>query len=325
MKKKGFTLVELLAVLIIISVLAVITVVTVGSILDDSRDKLSDRQRRNLEEAAKTYYLKEGMNADETCVDIDELISKGYLERSVVTDPKDSEEMKGSVKITYSSNQYTYVYQEYSCIACTINKTVESKFSVGDVVTCNISGKELDKFYIIEEALPTATSIKALTELNIHTTQYRQKPSEEAGTTVFSTTNYWVSTVSSYTADVYNDSNDIIKTIVNGYVEYLNTRLRHATGSLLTYSQAVNLGCDPSKTNCSDNHNVNLGASANPAPKWVYSTPYWIGSAGDEKRLWVVTSEGGFGYGSGNFALDEMYGVRPVITISTKDIKNKSE
>ena len=59
MKKNGFTLIELLAVLVILAILAIITTVTVSNILDDSKGRLSERQKRNIEDAAETYYLKE--------------------------------------------------------------------------------------------------------------------------------------------------------------------------------------------------------------------------------------------------------------------------
>lgn len=115
MNKKGFTLIELLAVLVILAVLAIITTVTVSTILDDSRGRLSKRQKRNIEDAAETYYLKEGMNINDTCISVEELIDKGYIDGVTVKDPEDTEEMTGSVKITYASNQYSYKYQENSC------------------------------------------------------------------------------------------------------------------------------------------------------------------------------------------------------------------
>ena len=115
MNKKGFTLIELLAVLVILGIILLITTYTVNSILNDAKTSLSDSQKHNIEEAAKTYYLKEGMNTNDTCVSVDELIEKGYIEKSEVLDPKDKEKMTGSVKIIYVSNQYSYEYQKNSC------------------------------------------------------------------------------------------------------------------------------------------------------------------------------------------------------------------
>ena len=112
---KGFTLIELLAVIIILSILAIITTYSVNTIIKQSKDSLSETQQKNVEEAAKAYYLKEGMAIEDTCVSISELLEKGYIEGEVVKDPETKEEMTGYVKITYASNQYSYNYQTDSC------------------------------------------------------------------------------------------------------------------------------------------------------------------------------------------------------------------
>ena len=52
--KKGFTLVEVLAVITIIGVLALIVVPGVDSILKSNRDKLYESQINSIVEAAKT-------------------------------------------------------------------------------------------------------------------------------------------------------------------------------------------------------------------------------------------------------------------------------
>lgn len=112
---KGFTLIELLAVLIILGIIMSIVTVSISTILSNSRKSLSETQKRNIEQAAKTYYLKEGMSNDDNCVNVQELIQKGYVEGADVKDPKTGENMQGSVEITYASNQYSYTYQESSC------------------------------------------------------------------------------------------------------------------------------------------------------------------------------------------------------------------
>lgn len=119
--KNGFTLVELLAVIVILSILITIVVISVNPILSSSKSSLSEIQKTNVERAAKTYYLREGMSKEqaegktESCVNVSELISKGYVESSEVIDPESKDPMIGSVKITYASNQYTYEYQSNSC------------------------------------------------------------------------------------------------------------------------------------------------------------------------------------------------------------------
>ena len=113
--KKGFTLVELLAVLVILSIIALIATVSVGSVISTSKNELSEIQQNNIEEAAKAYYLKEGMSSNVECVSIQDLVDKGYIEGSEVKNPKTGTVMTGFVKITDEANQYSYKYQENTC------------------------------------------------------------------------------------------------------------------------------------------------------------------------------------------------------------------
>ncbi len=112
MKKnnKGFTLVELMAVIAVLAIIALIAYPLVTKTITNSKDKLSDEQKRTLEEAAKLYAIK---NAPESCecVDVETLQSSGYLEDGDIKDPKGGT-LNGCVAIKWneSSKQYSYTY-----------------------------------------------------------------------------------------------------------------------------------------------------------------------------------------------------------------------
>ena len=299
MNKKGFTLVELLAVIIILSIIVLITAISTSNIIRNSKKSLSDIQINSIKESAKSYYIEEGNNQNYVCVNVSELISKGYIDN----ENKNNEEMAGSVKIRYIDNKYIYEYKSYECVKCIINMQNSNKYSVGDIVTCDLS-ESIDKFYIIEEQPLTATKVQMLTEKNIHKTEFRQ--SDKAGTIEFSSRSYWGSETT-YPVDVYDERNDTIKPIVDEYVSYFE--LEGITGSLLTLSQAINLGCktvDSSYGSCSS------------APRWLQSTTYWLGSACTSTSLWDINPTN---LNSGHYSWDEYYGVRPVITIPTSNLK----
>ncbi len=116
MKNKGFTLVELLAVIIILGLLLLITMISVNSILNSSKESLSETQKKRLEDAAEVYYLEEGMNRDSKCVSIEYLVLMGYLNSDEVLDPKTREPLEGSIAITYDSNRYSYEFQDDECL-----------------------------------------------------------------------------------------------------------------------------------------------------------------------------------------------------------------
>ena len=127
------------------------------------------------------------------------------------------------------------------------------------------------------------------------------------GVTVFSSSNYWLSTVSSYPSYVY-DSNSTIYTYVEDYSTYLGTLgVIPSEARLITYEELVSLGCSAENNSCSS------------APSWIYKTSYWSGSADSSSNVIDVFLNGYFG--SANYDYYLGLGVRPVIVIS-KDFFN---
>ena len=309
--KKGFTLIELLAVIVILAIIALIATPIILGIINDAREESNERSVELYASAVRNgiaaYQLREGKEVlpgtyNETKPLPFEVEYDGQVDCTSVIISEEGKVSLDKCTVNGGTKEYSYGIEEEPPVAkiCSIEKQDASKYSKGDVVTCNI-GDEPDKFYVIEDAELTATTIQMLTEKNIHTTEYRQ--SDDAGTKSFSTTEYW--SADSYPADVYNN-NSLLYPIVEEYVSYLNTKLTNATGGLLTYSQAENLDCSGDDRSCSD------------APSWVYSTTYWTGSAYVKSGVWSVGSGGVFF--SVFFGLDDHSGVRPVITISTSEI-----
>ena len=122
------------------------------------------------------------------------------------------------------------------------------------------------------------------------------------GTSTFSNTNYWYSTVSSYPAYVYNE-NSLLYNYVENYKIYLSTLgVVPIEARLITIEEFETLGCS--------------GSSCTSAPSWVYATSYWTGSAAETKRLWRVYSSGALSRDVVSYENNSSLGVRPVITIS---------
>ena len=123
------------------------------------------------------------------------------------------------------------------------------------------------------------------------------------GTVSFSSTNYWLNTVSTYPAYVYDNNSILFEYVENYkiYLENLGTIIEEAR--LITYEELETLGCIGERYGCGYG-----------APRWVYSVSYWSGSAYSDKYVWMVVANGGFG--NGTYFYDYEVGVRPVITIS---------
>ena len=134
--KKGFTLVELLAVLVILGIILTITYYSVSSILDNSESSLSETQKSAIVEAAKIYYLEEGMNIEtdstanysgKICVTVKYLKDNGYIDRSEVANPESPESnLDGYVLIENSkvdneyTDKYSYDYNSGTPSGCVI-------------------------------------------------------------------------------------------------------------------------------------------------------------------------------------------------------------
>ena len=123
MNKRGFSLVELLAVITIIAIIAVITIPVVTKTINHSKQSIYDRQKEAVERASENWFLKYGDELDENhqaIVTLQYLINQGYLKDDQVTNSKTGESLTGCVVITYSSNQYQYNFSENNC-SCSTN------------------------------------------------------------------------------------------------------------------------------------------------------------------------------------------------------------
>ena len=133
MKNDGFTLLELLAVIVLLGVLALIVTVSVNTTINNSKTKLTEIQIEKIEKAAEMYYLKEGIsdtnygyNETKTCVNVDYLIENDYIEDEEIKNPKDNNQMLGSVKIMYKFDTYTYKYKDEKCVASDYDSELKS-------------------------------------------------------------------------------------------------------------------------------------------------------------------------------------------------------
>lgn len=108
--KKGFTLVELLAVIVILAVVMLIGITAIGPLMTNSRKAALRSDGLDLMNAAKTAYQAEALKSDpqfnsteSVCMPFSWLKNGGYTEGKAGYD--------GSVLVTYTGNgQYSYKY-----------------------------------------------------------------------------------------------------------------------------------------------------------------------------------------------------------------------
>lgn len=122
MKNKGFTLVELLAVIVILAMVSVIVFPNINKIIMSSRQSLHDEQIMDIEKAGEKWATDNNDKLDPyhlniSYIGLSDLQNMGYLEKEKIVDPLTKEKMDGCVQIKYDIelNKYTYAYEENTC------------------------------------------------------------------------------------------------------------------------------------------------------------------------------------------------------------------
>lgn len=124
-QKKGFTLVELLAVIVILAIILIIAVAGVLSIIKQTKENAYDRQIDMIKEATKNYmtsesdkiqWKEENGGIKKTEVPLQVLQSSGYLDKKLI-DPRDKSEIKCATTIVWreADNKMTYTVKNTDC------------------------------------------------------------------------------------------------------------------------------------------------------------------------------------------------------------------
>lgn len=119
--KKGFTLVEILGVIVVLGVIGLIAFPIVNSTIKETKQNSYDAQIKMIVEAGQKWGVKNVEklpDINETkYIKISELIEEGLIVKTKggkLINPIDDTEMTGCVKVSYLTdyNQYSYEYSE---------------------------------------------------------------------------------------------------------------------------------------------------------------------------------------------------------------------
>ena len=347
--KKGFTLIELLAVIVILAIIALIATPIILGIINDAREESNERSVELYASAVRngiaSYQLREGKEVlPGTYNESNPLPFEPEYDGKVdCTNVIISENGKVSLEkctVNGGTKEYSYGIEEETGKACTLeDKDSNGVASLSDVITCGtesfyVMSNENEEITMLSmynlyvgDVITVDTEYNPLSQTPLENPTGKQDPLAKGavlndttwyGTVVFSSTNYWSTSVSSYPACVYNENSNLYQ-YVSEYERILKEDLKvnSASATLISYEQLKSLGCDDTKHTCGPD--TGEGALEKSAPEWVYSTSYWTGSAYNPSAVWFVLSRGTFIYGINDFG--DYSGVRPVITISTREIE----
>lgn len=117
--KKGFTLVELVVVIVILSLIALIVYPSINSVIRSSKEKAYNDQVAIIIKAAKQWGIDNpdllpdysGEDNDKVYISLSDLTK--YLGEDSIIDPRNKKKiLAGVVEVSYSSGQYVYRYTE---------------------------------------------------------------------------------------------------------------------------------------------------------------------------------------------------------------------
>ena len=303
MKKKGFTLIELIAVLVIMAIIALIVTPLVMSIIRKARvsaDKRSiDAYGRSIELAVASYLLDTGKFP----TDVSQLTIE-YSGSEVVceTTQLNSDSSVYLTGCTVGGRSVDYAYGKDKTPPAPTYEAYTVSATAEDTVTYN--GED---YYVIENSGTTESTVKLL---KAEPLSYSEVNTYSAGTGAITfEANGYGGMQYHASSSAYNGS--YVKTTVEAWAQAKAPAALEAR--LITIDEVASLGYE-----WYDNGSAALWQKTENTPIWLYNSNYgyWIMSPYNDSAssVWLVNYDGGLS--SSAVSVTGSYVVRPVITLS---------
>lgn len=115
MKKNGFTLLELIAVIVILAIIGLLTMPLITNLMNENKNKLYNNQIKNIEQAAKNWgatnmYLLPDEEDETLNITLAHLKATGFIDKDI-TNPDTDEKFFNDMKITITYENKGLVYR----------------------------------------------------------------------------------------------------------------------------------------------------------------------------------------------------------------------
>lgn len=118
MKKNGFTLVELLGVLIVLVILSMVVVTTYTKLKKDADTTIDDALAVLIKDASVTYVKKNKTNIEVNnvyCLTLDDIVNDNLLSNPVKNAKGEEMDLSMKIKVTVRQNNYDVTLNVSSC------------------------------------------------------------------------------------------------------------------------------------------------------------------------------------------------------------------
>ena len=161
MNKKGFTLVELIGVVVILGLIALVAFPSLLNQINNSNKQISDSQKDLIIAATKNYVEEnknEYANKNFFVVDVDVLAEKNYIDKKLIKSYTDEENkllvtaLNGEYNVTVSKgNAKCEAVTSLTISGAGSVPTASNPFVYGAEYKCFVNEKESNQFYVLDE------------------------------------------------------------------------------------------------------------------------------------------------------------------------------
>ena len=108
--KKGFTLVEMLAVITIIGLLALLTVPAIDSMIKENKNTIYELQEQQILDALKEYASENALTLeDENTITLGDLKRSGLIEKNI-RNPKTNQCFANDIELNITRDGNSFIY-----------------------------------------------------------------------------------------------------------------------------------------------------------------------------------------------------------------------
>ena len=158
--KKGFTLIELIGVVVVLAVIGFVVYPIISGLLVDNKEQIYERQIEQLEKIASNWVVTNSgqitFEDNEThYLYLSDLYEQGYIEENELYNPKTNEPLTGCITVTWQENINQHIYNyDPECnvvtppglVIRTNNGIINSNGWAKEDFVVYIEGQGLDKY-----------------------------------------------------------------------------------------------------------------------------------------------------------------------------------